>query len=127
MPQATPALRRKFPQGDAQALEVLSQNFIVNRGGLIRKAKEKYKPTKREYDAIDYLFQEWDYAYDTESVDVLVKRVLKSLLDKMDKVEEDTKDVFAMAYIHGQEYKGENWKKEYDEARELLKELENEV
>jgi len=63
MPQATPELRKKFPGYDAEALNVLRQNFTNDRG-LIRRKDKNYKPTRREFDAIDYLFQEWDYAYE---------------------------------------------------------------
>jgi len=63
MPQATDELREKFPGSDSEALEVIATNFLVDRGGVIRKRDPKYKPTVREYDAIDYLFQEWDYGY----------------------------------------------------------------
>ena len=64
MPQATDELRAKFPGDDGEALDVLEQNFVVDRTGVIRKKDSAYKPTDREFDAIDYLFQEWDYGYE---------------------------------------------------------------
>jgi len=63
MPQATNQLRRKFPNGDREALDVIEANFFINRGGFIQKKDPKYQPTDREFEAIDYLFQEWDYGY----------------------------------------------------------------
>jgi len=65
MPQATPELRKKFPGNDSEAMEVIAANFLVDRGGVIRKKDPKYTPTDREMDAIDYLFQEWDFGYAT--------------------------------------------------------------
>ena len=67
MPQATPELRAKFPEWDGEALDVIRQNFTVDQGGVIRKKDPKYEPTEREWDAVDYLFQEWDYAYEAHS------------------------------------------------------------
>jgi len=62
MPQASPALRKKFPGSDAQALKVLQANF-VDQKGVIAPKRKGYTPTPRENDAIAYLFHEWDYAY----------------------------------------------------------------
>ena len=45
---------------------------------------------------------------------------LKNLCDKLDKVVEDTKGLFVMAYAHGQMYQGANWAEEYNAAREAL-------
>ena len=63
MPQATDELRAKFPGWDSEALAVLDANFTVSSGGVIRPKALGYQPTEREDDAIDYLFQEWDYGY----------------------------------------------------------------
>ena len=63
MPQATKELRAKFPGHDAEALEVIAANFVEWKG-YIRKKDPLYQPTQREWDAIDYLFQEWDYCYE---------------------------------------------------------------
>jgi hypothetical protein len=65
MPQASNELRAKFPGDDAEALEVLSQNFTEERG-VIRPKQKNYTPTQRENEAIDYLFHEWDYVYEVE-------------------------------------------------------------
>jgi hypothetical protein len=62
MPQASDELRAKFPGWDDEALAVLEENFTENRG-VIRPKTAGYVPTDREKDAIDYLFQEWDYEY----------------------------------------------------------------
>lgn len=63
MPQATSELRRKFPGSDSEALSVIAKNFVVVRNGHIHPKEVGYKPTQREHEAIDYLFQEWDYTY----------------------------------------------------------------
>ena len=70
MPQATDELRAKFPGWDGEALDVIRENFTVNRGGLIYPKVKGYKPTQREDEAIDYLFQEWDYAYSPDGEEV---------------------------------------------------------
>jgi hypothetical protein len=62
MPQATDELRSKFPGWDWEALDVLKENFTDTKG-VLRKKDPAYQPTAREWDAIDYLFQEWDYMY----------------------------------------------------------------
>lgn len=64
MPQATDELRAKFPGWDAEAMEVLEKNFICSKGGVYRKKDPNYEPTQREWDAIDYMWQEWDYGYE---------------------------------------------------------------
>lgn len=62
MPQATDELRRKFPGYDSEALEVIAKNFSEHKG-LIKLLDSNYQPTEREWDAVDYLIQEWDYMY----------------------------------------------------------------
>jgi hypothetical protein len=62
MPQATDELRAEFPGWDVEALAVLETNFTEEKG-VFRKKDPSYQPTKREWDAIDYMFQEWDYMY----------------------------------------------------------------
>jgi archaellum biogenesis protein FlaJ (TadC family) len=62
MPQATDELRAKFPGDDSEALEVIQKNFYEVLG-VISKKEPLYEPTQREWDAIDYLFHEWDYEY----------------------------------------------------------------
>lgn len=63
MPQASEELRAKFPGSDQQAFEVIRNNFDVSRAGMICPKVQGYKPTAEEWDAIDYLFYEWDYGY----------------------------------------------------------------
>jgi hypothetical protein len=63
MPQASEALRAKFPGDDAEALEVLVANFTEDRG-VFRPKIKGYQPTQREAEALDYLWLEWDYAYE---------------------------------------------------------------
>ena len=66
MPQASEELRSKFPGGDGEALDVIDKNFVVPKGFVIHPKVKGYKPTKREDDALDYLFHEWDYGYTPE-------------------------------------------------------------
>lgn len=65
MPQAPPELRAKFPGSDAEAEKVLRPNFTIHfpSVGIISKRDSAYKPNAREWDAVDYLIQEWDYDY----------------------------------------------------------------
>lgn len=63
MPQATPELRAKFPGHDSEAMEVLAKNFTQSKG-VYRKKDPNYKPNLREWDAVDYMIQEWDYGYE---------------------------------------------------------------
>lgn len=63
MPQASDELRAKFPGSDQEALEVLSANFIETKF-VFRKKDAAYVPTRREWEAIDYLFHEWDFGYE---------------------------------------------------------------
>lgn len=65
MPQAPNELRAKFPGHDYEALEILKANFIENKGVICRKDLT-YQPTQREWEAIDYLFLEWDYVFNYE-------------------------------------------------------------
>jgi hypothetical protein len=64
MPQACDELRKKFPGYDSEALEVIAQNFDVRGAGVIFKKNRHYEPTMREWDAVNYLIQEWDFAYE---------------------------------------------------------------
>lgn len=62
MPQATEELREIWHQeGDGKALAHLAPNF-THRWGVIQP-RHGYVPTEQDYSAIDYLCQEWDYAY----------------------------------------------------------------
>lgn len=63
MPSAPDWLRDRFPGGDREALDILDANF-VETAGMFRKKEAGYVPTVREWEAIDYLFREWDYAYE---------------------------------------------------------------
>jgi hypothetical protein len=48
-----------------EALKILDKNFIDHRGVFRRKDKN-YTPTELENMAINFLFLEWDYAYDED-------------------------------------------------------------
>lgn len=62
MPQATEELRAQWPGGDTEAWAHLAKSGFIDDEGLI-KAPSGYEPTERDYSAIDYLCQEWDYAW----------------------------------------------------------------
>lgn len=64
MPQASNELRAMFPGHDAQALAVIDANFVVAKGWVIRPRVSGYKMSDQEGYAIDYLCDEWDFAYD---------------------------------------------------------------
>lgn len=68
MPQASDELRAKFPGDDQEAFEAIDTNFFTSRGGIIYPKKFGYNMTEREGDAIDYLCDEWDYAYSKDGV-----------------------------------------------------------
>ena len=63
MPQASDELRAKFPGDDQEAFAVIKANFTISRGGVIYPKQIGYTMTEREGEAIDYLCDEWDYAY----------------------------------------------------------------
>jgi len=61
MPQATDEQRARWPGWDAEAIKFLEDagykltkewNWIIPPG---------HKPTEREYDAMDYMCNEWDF------------------------------------------------------------------
>lgn len=68
MPQAPEELRAKFSGGDGEALDILRENYVVDCSGVIHPKTKDYQPTKRENEAIDYLWLEWDYGYASEPV-----------------------------------------------------------
>lgn len=61
MPSATDELRDAFPGGADEAIEVLSAaGYKLTRAWTWIPPRD-HDPTKRELDAIEYLFQEWDF------------------------------------------------------------------
>ena len=62
MPSARKELQDKFPGMDAEAMEALKDNFFES-DFVFRRNDVNYKPTPREMEALDYLFEEWDYGY----------------------------------------------------------------
>lgn len=50
-----------------------------------------------------------------------LKLALQNLLSKLDAMKEPLNEVMAFYNTHGLIYRGENWKAEYDAAKELLK------
>ncbi len=49
-----------------------------------------------------------------------LREALQNLCDKLDKVTEDTKDLFVLAYAHGQMYQGANYAAELKAAKAAL-------
>lgn len=48
---------------DFEALDYLEAGFNVSRGGIIYPKQPEYAPDVIEWSAINYLCDEWDYAY----------------------------------------------------------------
>lgn len=63
MPQASDELRAKFPGHDGEAWDVLKEHF-TDQKFVIRPKQAGYVATEREWDAICYLCDEWDYGYE---------------------------------------------------------------
>lgn len=66
MPQATQELRDRWDHDtymEKLAWDHLrKRGFTFDRSGMI-KAPKGYDPTEDDYSAIDYMCQEWDYAW----------------------------------------------------------------
>lgn len=60
MPQASDYLRGQF-EHDGAAWDVLRAHFTESRG--VIRPKNGHAPSAAEFEAIDYLVMEWDYAY----------------------------------------------------------------
>lgn len=45
------------------AVKILYQNFKIRLGVIVKRDKN-YKITREESNAIDYLFNEWDFTYE---------------------------------------------------------------
>ncbi len=63
MPQAPEYLREEFDD-DRSAFAVIEKNYVDDKGFVIRPKVEGYKPTALEKRALDYLWLEWDYAFE---------------------------------------------------------------
>jgi len=75
MPQASEALRARFPGHDQEALGVIDKNYVVSKGFVIRPRVSSYEPTKDEGIAIHYLYAEWDFAYSPKTVEEAANEV----------------------------------------------------
>jgi hypothetical protein len=64
MPSGPPELWDLFPNGDADALEAIAENYTVGKGFVIRPKVAGHKPSELENAALDHLWLEWDYAFD---------------------------------------------------------------
>jgi hypothetical protein len=54
------------------------------------------------------------------SQDTVLREAAEALLCKLDQVAKDTAGIFVMAHVHGNDYKGANWAKEYATVRAAL-------
>lgn len=64
MPSGPPELWKDFPDGDSDALIAIDENYVVGKGFVIRPKVVGYKPTEIENKALDFLWLEWDYAFE---------------------------------------------------------------
>lgn len=62
MPQASKELRDMF-EDDGVAWKELGSNFCDDKG-IIRRRDKTVLPTAKQYCAIDYLCDEWDYSWE---------------------------------------------------------------
>ena len=63
MPQASDDLRAQFPEYDDEAWAVLAKAGFTHCRGVIR-SPQHHRWSQRERDAVDYLCDEWDWAYE---------------------------------------------------------------
>lgn len=63
MPQGPPELQEEFGN-DWKALQTVSENYIVGKGFVIQPKVKGYKATPLEHRALEYLWLEWDYAFE---------------------------------------------------------------
>ena len=62
MPQTTPERAARWPGMDQQAIGYLrSRGYVLRRDWYWTKPTPDHQPTEKELDAIDYLFEEWDF------------------------------------------------------------------
>ncbi len=65
MPQASDELRAAWPGMDTEALEHLAaRGWYMQPFGVYRRPKHAHVISLREYSALEYLCDEWDYAFD---------------------------------------------------------------
>lgn len=63
MPQGPDYLQEEFGD-DSNALAVIDTNYIVDKGFIIRPKVAGYRATALENRALDYLWLEWDFAFE---------------------------------------------------------------
>lgn len=65
-PSAPEWLQKEFPGDDSEACNVLEKNFIwdLPKLWIIRRKDLLYTMTEREWHAILYLCEEWDWGYE---------------------------------------------------------------
>lgn len=62
MPQATPELRAAWPGGDKEALNYLhAHGYRLDRRWAWERPYPEHVPTEREWSAIRFLIDEWDF------------------------------------------------------------------
>ncbi len=63
MPSAPPYLQEMF-DNDSVALAIIGEHYSVGKGFVIRPRTPGYKATTQEEHALDYLWLEWDFAFE---------------------------------------------------------------
>ncbi len=61
MPQATDELRAEWPGWDGEAIAYLLERGWISSKWCWRQPRHPHVVSLREYSAIDYLIQEWDF------------------------------------------------------------------
>ena len=78
MPQASKELRAMF-EDDGAAWKELGSNFCDDKG-VIRRRDKTVEPTPKQFFAIDYLCDEWDYEWEGLRREERLERHLRALL-----------------------------------------------
>ena len=63
MPSTTSKRASRWPGGDFEAMKFLREAGYRWPGGVIKRVKGR-PPTEREWDAILYLIEEWDFGWE---------------------------------------------------------------
>ena len=88
------------------------------------------KYCESEYEELEFNLDNW--CCDGMRADLLeaenarLKKAARNMIDKLNKIQNDSNfiGIFQMANIHGLQYNGENYSKEYDELLAILEEHE---
>ncbi len=64
MPQASKKVDDNFKGDQTDAFDTIQEHYSISRGGVIYPDESNHTMTDKEYWAIRYLIEEWDYGYD---------------------------------------------------------------